>query len=56
MLQDLDRGARTEIEALCGAVAREGRRLGLPTPVNERLWEAVLARERAGARLAAPLA
>jgi 2-dehydropantoate 2-reductase len=56
MLQDLDRGARTEIEALCGAVAREGRRLGLPTPVNERLWEAVLARERAGARVAAPLA
>lgn len=47
MLQDLDRGARTEIEALCGAVVREARRLGLPAPVNERLWREVRAREGA---------
>ncbi|HET8645482.1 MAG TPA: ketopantoate reductase family protein, partial [Vicinamibacteria bacterium] len=45
MLQDLDRGARTEIDALCGAVVREARRLGLPAPVNERLWREVRARE-----------
>lgn len=52
MLQDRDRGARTEIDALCGAVAREGRRLGVPTPVNDRLWQAVTALETAdqGAR------
>jgi 2-dehydropantoate 2-reductase len=49
MLQDLSRGARTEIEAINGAVLREGRRLGVATPVNEELWAAVLARE-AGAR------
>jgi 2-dehydropantoate 2-reductase len=43
MLQDLDRGAPTEIDALSGAVVREGRRLGVPTPLNERLWQDVLA-------------
>ena len=50
MLQDRDRGARTEIDALCGAVAAEGRRLGVPTPVNERLWHEVAALDTAGAR------
>jgi 2-dehydropantoate 2-reductase len=44
MLQDLERGARTEIDALSGAVVREGRRLGVAVPVNERLWRDVLAR------------
>jgi 2-dehydropantoate 2-reductase len=43
MLQDRDRGAPTEIDALCGAVVREGRRVGVPTPLNERLWHEVLA-------------
>ena len=51
MLQDLDRGATTEIDALCGAVVIEGRRLGVATPVNEGLWRAV--REREGRPLAA---
>ena len=54
MLQDLDRGAATEIDAMCGAVVTEGRRLGVDTPVNEGLWRAV--REREGRPLAAPLA
>jgi 2-dehydropantoate 2-reductase len=35
MLQDVMRGRRTEIDALNGHVAREGRRLGVPTPVND---------------------
>jgi len=38
---DLQLGRRTEIDALNGAVAREGRRLGVPTPVNEVLAEFV---------------
>ncbi|MBI3537116.1 MAG: 2-dehydropantoate 2-reductase [Chloroflexi bacterium] len=38
MFQDLLRGAPTEIEAINGAVAREGARLGVPTPTNEMLW------------------
>ena len=45
MLQDLERGAPTEIEFLCGAVAREGRRLGVPTPINDWLWSEVRRRE-----------
>src|SRR5262245_15799806 len=45
MLQDLDRGARTEIDFLNGAVVREGRALGVPTPVNDFLWRRVRERE-----------
>lgn len=41
MLQDVERGAPTEIDALNGAVVEAGRRLGIPTPVNEALWRAV---------------
>ncbi|GIK54477.1 MAG: 2-dehydropantoate 2-reductase [Chloroflexi bacterium] len=37
MLQDVLRGARTEIEAICGAVVSYGRRYHVPTPVNEVL-------------------
>lgn len=45
MLQDLDRGARTEIDALCGAVVAAGRRAGVATPVNHQLWLRVSYRE-----------
>lgn len=34
MLQDIDRGAPTEIEAICGAVVNHGRLHHIPTPVN----------------------
>ena len=37
MLQDIRRGAPTEIDAICGAIVRLGRQLGVFTPVNERL-------------------
>jgi 2-dehydropantoate 2-reductase len=43
MLQDIEHGRPTEVESLNGAVVREGRRLGVPTPVNEELWRTVLA-------------
>lgn len=36
-LQDVLRGAPTELERINGAVVREGKRLGIPTPVNEQL-------------------
>jgi len=52
MLQDLDRGAATEIDALCGAVVAEGAILAVPTPVNAALWREV--REREGRPLAVP--
>lgn len=38
MLQDILRGAPTECDAIHGAVVLEGRRLGVPTPVNDVLW------------------
>lgn len=41
MLQDIHRGAPTEIDVLCGAVVREGRRLGIPTPVNNTLADLI---------------
>ncbi len=38
MLQDVERGRPTEIDAINGAVVREADRLGIPTPVNRILW------------------
>jgi 2-dehydropantoate 2-reductase len=43
--QDLARGRRTEIEALNGYIARKGRELGVPTPINEALSALVQLRE-----------
>jgi 2-dehydropantoate 2-reductase len=43
MLQDMLRGARTECDAINGAIVAEGRRLGIPTPVNDILWRLVQA-------------
>lgn len=37
MLQDIRRRRRTEVEAINGAVVREGAALGVPTPVNQAL-------------------
>jgi 2-dehydropantoate 2-reductase len=48
MLQDVERGAPTEIDWITGAVCREGRRVGVPTPVNDDLWRAVRRREGLG--------
>jgi len=41
MLQDVLRGAPTEIDAICGAVTQMGEELGIPTPVNRVLWKLV---------------
>jgi 2-dehydropantoate 2-reductase len=41
MLQDILRGAPTECDAINGAVVREGRRVGVATPVNEILWQMI---------------
>jgi 2-dehydropantoate 2-reductase len=37
MLQDLQRGAPTEIDAINGAIVRHAHRMGIPVPVNECL-------------------
>jgi 2-dehydropantoate 2-reductase len=44
--QDLARGRPTEIDALNGYIARRGRELGVPTPVNQALCALVHLRER----------
>lgn len=46
MLQDVLRGAPTEIEVINAAVVREGQRLGVPTPVNQVLADLVRSLER----------
>ncbi|MBN1956107.1 MAG: 2-dehydropantoate 2-reductase [Anaerolineae bacterium] len=38
MLQDVERGAPTEIDAICGAIAQLGEQHDVPTPVNRALW------------------
>lgn len=47
MLQDVERGRPTEVDALTGVVVREGNRLGVPTPVSSTLLRLVRAKERA---------
>lgn len=41
MLQDREHGRQTEIETINGAIAREGARLGVPTPVCDTLTDLV---------------
>lgn len=48
MLQDMERGAPTEIDAINGAVVREGDRLGVATVVNRILWTLVRDRVKLG--------
>ncbi len=54
-LQDILRGAPTELERINGAVVREGKRLGVPTPVNEQLLR-VMSNPRMGQHNLAQLA
>lgn len=46
MLQDLERGSRTEVDALTGYVGAKGREYGVPTPVCDTLTEIVRFREK----------
>ncbi len=41
MLQSVEKGSRTEVDVMHGAVCRGGRQSGVPTPVNDTLWAAV---------------
>ena len=46
MLQDISRGAPTEIESISGAVVYYGQQLGVPTPVNEFLLRVIKNKEQ----------
>jgi 2-dehydropantoate 2-reductase len=43
MLQDVLRGAPTEIDAICGAVVETGQKHGIDTPINWACWKLVKA-------------
>lgn len=45
MLQDMDAGRQTEVELFSGTVRTLGRRHGVPTPVNDMLYELILYRQ-----------
>jgi 2-dehydropantoate 2-reductase len=47
MLQSLEKGSVTEIDFVNGAVVEQGRRVGIPTPVNQTLVACVKGIERA---------
>lgn len=44
MLQDVQRGAPTEIDAICGAVVRAGLEVDVPAPINAAMWNLVKAK------------
>jgi 2-dehydropantoate 2-reductase len=46
MLQSVEKGSRTEVDVMHGAVVAGGRRAGVPTPVNDALVAAVHGLER----------
>jgi 2-dehydropantoate 2-reductase len=46
MLQSIDKGSRTEVDVMHGAVCRGGREAGVATPINDTLWAAVRGLER----------
>ena len=41
MLQDIENGRPTEIDSINGVIVSEGRRLGVPVPLNEAVWRLV---------------
>ena len=44
MQRDFRTGRTTELESLTGYVVREGRRLGVPTPTYDRMYESLRGR------------
>ncbi|MCL6610146.1 MAG: 2-dehydropantoate 2-reductase [Peptococcaceae bacterium] len=48
MLQDLEKGRKTEIDYINGVVSRKGRESGLPTPYNDKVVELVKEAESRG--------
>ena len=41
MLQDIQRGAPTEIDAICGAIVEIAQKHEVPTPANWACWQLV---------------
>ncbi|TWH51976.1 ketopantoate reductase family protein [Sporomusa sp. KB1] len=45
MYQDIERGSVTEVNSINGAIVREGKKLGIPTPANEVITNLILTRQ-----------
>lgn len=45
MLQDIKRGAQTEIDSICGQVVKYGQLMGVETPINKEFWRLVKERK-----------
>lgn len=41
MLQDIERGKKTEVDSINGAVCAQGRKVGVPTPCNDKVVEII---------------
>lgn len=41
MLQDIEKGKKTEVDSINGSVSAFGRKIGFPTPVNDRVVEII---------------
>ena len=46
MLQDIRRGAPSEIDAICGAIMRAGKALNVATPLNDVMVSLIKARTK----------
>ena len=40
-MQDLEKGKKTEVDAINGAVSAYGRKVGCPTPCNDKVTEII---------------
>lgn len=47
MLQDIRNGKPCEVDAINGVVCAYGRKLGVPTPINDKIVE-IIKKEQAG--------
>jgi 2-dehydropantoate 2-reductase len=54
MLEDVLARRPTEVDAISGALVREGEAAGVPTPLNAAVWRLVRGRELSWARAGAP--
>jgi 2-dehydropantoate 2-reductase len=48
MLQDLEKGRKTEIDCINGVVCQKGREFGFATPYNDKVVELIKAAEKSG--------
>jgi len=48
MIQDLEKGRKTEVDCINGVVCKKGREAGFPTPYNDKVVELIKEEEKSG--------